>query len=267
MPVPPTYLIMPAGAESTMLVTVSLLLAVAVAIGICLLVRDRDPLFLYCLVGGALATFVEPVVDVLGLIYFPEKGTSAAFTLFGRGMPLFAVISYAATIGTFAYLAYRYLERGITPARLMVAWATIAIFNTLGETPAVHLNLYRYYGHQPLDPWGFPLWIAFVDPLPAILAGALLVKLRKPLEERGALWAAAVLVPMAFAMGIGTTAWPMWLALNSANLPVAAPSIAAGITLGLALFLVWIVGIVFAHPGRASAPAALPPREAELHSD
>lgn len=244
MPLPPHDLTMPAGAETAFLIMAGLLLAVAVAVGVRRLISHRDPLLLYLLGGGAITSLFEPIVDILGLMYIPEKGADTVFRFFDRGMPLFVVIAYAGYIGGLAYVAYRYLQRGVTPIRVLGVWGVFAVANIGFETPAVLLHVYSYYGNQPLDPWGFPLWWAFVNPLTSIIAGALLVLLQQPLKQRNALWAAILLVPMACGISNGVTAPPMWLALNNSDLPGYATWFASAITLGLALFVVWIIGTV-----------------------
>lgn len=248
MPLPPKDLTMPAGAETLFLIMAGVLLAVAVAVGIRRLISHRDPLLLYLLLGGAITSLFEPIVDILGLMYIPEKGADTVFTFFNRGQPLFVVIAYAGYIGGLAYVAYRYLQRGATPMRVLGLWGVFAVANIGFETPAVLLHVYTYYGNQPLDPWGFPLWWAFVNPLTSIIAGALVVRLHPPLKQRNALWAATLLVPMACGISNGATAAPMWLTLNGTDLPGYATWIASGITLGLALFVAWIIGTLLAQP-------------------
>lgn len=252
---PPRDMTVAAGAGTVLTIVTAVVAVLAVGYALLRLIKHRDPVFLYFVIGGAIASLIEPIVDILGLIYMPEKGAHTLFTFFGRGMPLFNPISYTAAMGPLAYFVYRYFQRGITPSRALRAWGVIAVINFVNETPAVAFHIYTYYGNQPLNPWGFPLWVAFVDPLAAIIAGALLVKLRRPLEQTHCLWAAALLVPMGFGSGLGGTAWPVWLALNGTGLPAFVPLIAAIITLGLSLFAVWIVGTVLAHTAESAVAA------------
>jgi hypothetical protein len=249
---PPQNLIMPAGAQSAFLIMAGVLLAVGLAVGIRHLVSRRDPVLLYLLLGGAIASLFEPIVDILGLMYIPEKGAATVFSFFDRGMPLFVVVAYAGYIGGLAYIAYHYLQRGITPIRVLRIWGVFLVANIGFETPAVLLNVYSYYGNQPLNLWGFPLWWAFVNPLTSIVAGALLVHLHQPLKQRNALLAVPLLVPMACGMSNGAAAAPVWLSLNG-DLPGFVPWIAAAVTLGLALFVVWIIGTALAYPAPSVA--------------
>jgi hypothetical protein len=130
-------------------------------------------------------------------------------------------------------------------------WDVFAVANIGFEAPAVLLHVYSYYGNQPLNLRGFPLWWAFVNPLTSIVPAALLAKLHQPLKRHNALPAAALLVPMSCGMSNGATAWPVWLALNG-DVPGVVTWIASGITLGLALFVVRIIGTVLADPASSS---------------
>jgi hypothetical protein len=252
MPVPPQNLVMPSGPQTIFLVLAGALVAVGLVVGIRRLITDRDPLLLYLMVGGALCSLFEPFVGILGLMKIPEEGADIVFSFFGRGMPLFVPIAYAGYIGGLAYIAYRYFQRGITPMRVLKLWAVFAVANIGFESPAVLMGVYKYYGNQPLNPWGFPLWWGFVNPLTSIVAAALLIHLYQPLKQHKALVAVPLLVPMSWGVSNGSTATPMWLALNT-DFPAFVPWIASGITLGLVLFVVWILGTVLAY----SAPSAV----------
>lgn len=52
--------------------------------------RERDALPVLFLVGGALCVLIEPIVDVLGLCYFPVEGQRWTLVqAFDRHVPLF----------------------------------------------------------------------------------------------------------------------------------------------------------------------------------
>lgn len=258
IPQPPTGLEMPGDAELAFSVLGGLLLVTAVVVGLRYLAGRGDPVLLLCLVGGALAAFLEPFIGILGLMYIPEDGASTAFEFFDRGMPVFVVTSYAGYIGGLTYLAFRYLQLGLNPGRVLRLWAVFAVANVAFETPAVLLDVYTYYGNQPLNPWGFPLWWAFVNPLSSILAGALLVRLREPLAQRRALAAVPLLVPMSAGAANGMTAVPMWLTLSDTGIAEVWTWAAAGATLFLALFTVWLIGTLLGD-GRESGAARSAP--------
>lgn len=265
VPAAPRQLAMPDDAETIFGVLAAVLLVVALVFGIRLLITRRDPLLLLCLLGGAFCSLVEPFIGVLGLMYIPQEDASVAFTFFDRGMPWFVVTSYAGYIGGLAYLAYRWFEQGgITPKRVLQIWIVFAVANVAFETPAVVLDAYSYYGQQPLNPWGFPLWWAFVNPLTSIIAGALLFRLRDPLARHRALFVVPLLVPLGAGSANGTTAPPMWLTLNDDGLAHVWTWVASGMTLALALLVVWMLGTLL---GDRQDPAPPPGRRASREDE
>ena len=227
-------------------------LGIAIAIAIADLVRGKGPMLLLCLVGGTLAAAFEPIVDVLGLVYFPDPGGATAFTFLDRPMPWLIVFVYAWYVGGQAYVAYRFFERGVDRAGVFRLWATFAVVNAVLETPGLLGGVYTYYGAQPFNFWGFPLWWSFVNPLMPIVGGALIVAAEGELAPPWNVLAVVALVPMADGIANGATAWPVWIALGS-GIGYAATYPAAIATLGLVLLSLWVVSIAVARPVEHSA--------------
>lgn len=230
------------------------------------LVVDRDPLLLLCLLGGAVALAFEPIVDVLGLCYFPEEGSIHAFTVFGRALPLFMVLVYPWYVGGSAYLAYRLFQRGMAMKGVFLFWALEALQDVVVETPGIWMDAYTYYGDQPLDFWGFPLWWPIVNPLSAMIGGLLVLK-TLPLLHGWRRLGVIALVPAGCGFANAACAWPVWLALNS-DLGMVPKTAAALVTLSLSLFGVWLIGKAVAttpdRPVRAPRPQPVPAHEPAL---
>lgn len=220
----------------------------------------RGPVFLFCLIGGAIAVVWEPIVDVLGQCWLPPRGQHwEAFTLLGRHIPLMMPFVYSWFVGGQGYLFYRIFERGLDRRQLVRLWGVVFLVNIALETPGIVAHVYTYYGKQPLDIWGFPLWWGFVNPLMPMIAGAMIHRLRPHLNQLGALPTALAVVatiPMADGVANAAAAWPVIAALNT-NVGYAGSWVAAFITLGLAMFVVWIVGLLVATP---AADAVVPGR-------
>jgi hypothetical protein len=222
------------------------------------LARGKGPIFLYCLIGGAIAVIWEPIVDVIGQCWLPSRGQHwEAFTLLNRHVPLMMPFVYSWFVGGQGYLFYRIYERGIDRRRLTQLWAVVFLVNILLESPGIVADVYTYYGKQPMDIWGFPLWWAIVNPLMPMIAGAMIFKLRPQLRGIGLALATVAIIPVSDGVANAAAGWPVWVALNT-NVGYAGTWIASFITLGLALFVVWILGLLVARPSEATARAKAP---------
>jgi hypothetical protein len=222
------------------------------------LARGNGPIFLCCLIGGAIAVVWEPIVDVLGQCWLPSRGQHwEAFTLLDRHIPLMMPFVYSWFVGGQGYLFYRIFDRGIDRRRLFQLWGLVFLVNIALETPGIASNVYTYYGKQPLDIWGFPLWWGFINPLMPMIAGALIYKLKPHLTVAPLMLAVVAIIPMADGIANAAAGWPVIAALNT-DVGYAGTWIASFITLGLALFVVFIVALLVARPSEVAARAPAP---------
>jgi hypothetical protein len=264
IPQPPVDSVMPKTAESIFNAFIFIPLGIALAIAVRKIVKGKGPLLLYCLIGGALAAGMEPIVDVLGLVYLKENGALGTFTVLGRTMPLYICFVYPWYVGGLGYLAYKLFQLGVTMKNLFALWALDCVVDILLETPGILAHTYLYYGHQPLNPWGFPLWWGFVNPVMPMLAGALIYHLLPHLTTWWKQLAVIACIPMADGIANGATAFPMWWALNQDNVSYVWTYIACLTTLGLALFSVWIIGLSVVRPEADIMPGTLRQKLAAL---
>jgi hypothetical protein len=210
------------------------------------LVTGRGPLLTYCLIGGGIACLFEPIVDTLGLAYIRQQAAMTTFSSMGRDFPLFINFVYIWYVGGLAYLAYRIFSTGVTRKAVFQLYVIDVFINIWLESPGVLMGAYEYYGPQPLNFWGLPLWWVCVNPLMPLTAGALIYRLRPHLPG----WRLAlvtVFIPMADGIGNGAAAWPMWTALNR-NSSLLVSHLAWLVTLGLALTVVWVLSYVVGRP-------------------
>lgn len=210
------------------------------------LVTGRGPLLAYCLIGGGIACLFEPIVDTMGLCYIRQQAVTTTFSSMGRDFPLFINFVYIWYVGGLAYLASRIYQTGVTRKAVFQLYLIDVFINIWLESPGVLMGAYEYYGPQPLNFWGLPLWWVCVNPLMPMTAGALIYRLTPHL--RGARLALVIaFIPMADGIANGAAAWPVWTALNlNANLVFT--YLAWLVTLGLALTCVWILSFVVARP-------------------
>jgi hypothetical protein len=210
------------------------------------LVTGRGPLLAYCLIGGGIACLFEPIVDTMGLCYIRQQAVTTTFSSMGRDFPLFINFVYIWYVGGLAYLASRIYQTGVTRKAVFQLYLIDVFINIWLESPGVLMGAYEYYGPQPLNFWGLPLWWVCVNPLMPMTAGALIYRLSPHL--RGARLALVIaFIPMADGIANGAAAWPVWTALNlNANLVFT--YLAWLVTLGLALTCVWVLSFVVARP-------------------
>jgi hypothetical protein len=180
--------------------------------------RYRSLVPLVLLAGGAITYGYEPLVDNLGKCWLPEEHQWTLFSAFGRDMPLYGVFVYSAFFGGFALMSWSHLKRGGAPSGLWRTFAIAMFINAfLFESPAIWADFYTYYGNQPFNPWGFPLWWPFVNCAGPIALGALLYVLdERARVDRGWLYGTAFLgQPIFDGVSNGGAGLPTWAALNS----------------------------------------------------
>ncbi len=250
IPQPPVHDAMPHTAQLVFNIFIFIPLGIALVIAGRHLLSGKGPLLLFCILGGAFAALFEPIVDVLGLVYLKELHAAGTFTVLGRTMPLYICFVYPWYVGGMGYLAYQLFQRGVTTKQLFQLWAAVGFVDIFLELPGIIAHTYLYYGHQPLDVFGFPLWWAFVNPVMPMIAGALMYAIVPRLgSSPWRLLAIVPLIPMADGIANGAAAWPMWVALNQHDVSYVWTYLAAFLTLALSLYCVWIIGLAVGRPG------------------
>jgi hypothetical protein len=254
IPQPPVDAVMPKTAEMIFNVFIFIPLGIALALALRKLLKGQGPLLLYCILGGALAASFEPIVDVLGLVFLKERGALGTFTILDRTMPLYICFVYPWYVGGLGYFGYKLFKRGVTMRDMFLLWACDFLVDVVLESPGILAGTYLYYGHQPFNFWGLPLWWGFVNPVMPMVAGALIFHIRPYLNTAWKLPAVIACIPMADGIANGATAWPMWASLNQANVSYVWTYLASFVTLGLALFSVWIIGLSVVGRGEVAHP-------------
>ena len=253
IPQPPIHDAMPKAAEWLFTAALALMTTIALVIAVRQLIVRKDPLLLYCVIGGALGAFFEPIVDVLGQCFLKQHGAIGTYTYLGRTIPLYLLFAYPWYNGGLAYLYYRLMQRGVSTRTVFLLWAATGVADVLEETPGILAHTYLYYGKQPFDIWGFPLWWAFVNPLMPLLAGALIYRLAPLLRNARARAGVILLIPMAGAIANAATATPTWITLNLTHPSYVWTYLGGLATLALALYSVWIISCAVARPAEELA--------------
>ncbi len=206
--------------------------------------RTGSMIPLLILLGAGAASLQECIFDVMVLVNWADHGHTPLYRMLDRSVPIWMLLAYPWFIGGMGYWMYKRLNDGMTARQLwslyFFAWAA----NMFLEIPALQLgNIYSYYGNQPFQILGFPLWMAWTNSLMPILLGSVIYALRDTLTGLRSLLVLA-LVPMAVGTAQIIAGWPIWLALNS-GASYTVTHLAALVTLGLSLIVVYFVSIQF----------------------
>ena len=104
--------------------------------------HNRDTLrALAMLLGGAAVSLFEPLFDLLTAVWHPPVGQTPFFTSFGREIPLWVSVAYAAYYGGVGYLTLGALLRGAS-MRAIWLWALVPIvFDEIIEEAMLHFDL------------------------------------------------------------------------------------------------------------------------------
>jgi hypothetical protein len=211
---PPIDLSAPHGVSIMFLVLCSVIFAGSLAWCGYRAVRLGKPLALFVLGGGLLATVIEPMLDNLGLLWFAKDNVGIAFHLFNRYLPVYVVLGYGFFFGGQAFLAYDGLLKGKRARFLWTLYAAAWVFDLAIESIGHLSGLYKYYGSQPFNLWGVPVWWMFLNPVLPVVAGLVFFRLSEHLGGVRSILAVPLL-PMIYGAIYGGAGWPIFIALHS----------------------------------------------------
>jgi hypothetical protein len=230
--------------------------------------RDSVPLLLW--LGGFICSLGEPMLDHIGHLWWPQNLPGPVFKGYDLSVPFLIPPCYAFFVSGMGYVSYRYFLKGVTVRKVFLIWLAIASTDLALELPGVAANVYKYYGNEPFNVFGFPLHWAWLNGTGFLVVG-LLTYLVVP-RLKGARKALLLLVTVtAFLGSYGMTAWPAFLSLNW-KLSGAAQAIVDLGSLALCLLVVRGIAEVVArrppvreevaaapHPPATASPAARSP--------
>ena len=101
---PPRNLVMPADLQHGSLLFSGVVFAIVVALALWRILVRREPVLFFCVLGGMAAVIVEPLCDVIGMIYHPEIGQITAYEALGRKIPWHVVLLLSCYYALFAWL-------------------------------------------------------------------------------------------------------------------------------------------------------------------
>ena len=240
IPAPPTGMVM--SPQYDLILGLNVVVLAAVLVWIFREARRTSSLIpVLIMIGAAVASLEECAFDVVVLVNWAQYGHTPLYRIFDRSVPIWMALAYPWFIGGMGYWMYSRLKRGMTLKQLWALYFFGWGANLFLEIPALQIgSIYTYYGNQPFQILGFPLWMAWTNSLMPILMGALIYTLDNLLTGFRSLLVIA-LVPMAVGTAQIVAGWPSWLALNS-GAGYSVTRAAALLTLGLSLVVVYFVG-------------------------
>jgi hypothetical protein len=251
---PPVSMVMPPSANIAIaIINYTVLLLVAL-----FMVREarrtRSALPIFCFLGGCTASLMEPIYDIVGLVWYPQYGPAPLFRFFNVSVPLWLLPAYGWFITGQGYFIYRKFQTGLAANQLWMFYGLFWLADLLLEVPGLTMHIYAYYGPQPFKIFGFPLWMAATNALMPLVLGATLISFQDTLKG-WRVWIAAPLVPAVIGFCQIAPGWPIWLALNSGH-GIVFTSAASIVTFGLSVLFAYLVVEKFCVPAKVSA--ALP---------
>lgn len=175
--------------------------------------KRGTPLYLFILLGGSLAIFNEPRLDLISQIYFPHRDSWTVFEAYGRTMPVWALMSYTLYFGSFTVAAVELLRKGATRTKFWLVVVGVWVLNSCLEVTMLSTGIYFYFGEQPLRIGLFPaVWLVLND-IGVVLAATVILRFR-PFFTGPRVALAAIVPPIAQEVGLwfGT---PHFILLNS----------------------------------------------------
>lgn len=226
----------------------------AYAIWIAIRHKSIVPVFIY--LGGGLAYLAEPLVNVLGLVWFPQEGLQAVWGTLGRKVPLFGFLAYLWFLGGMTVILYDRLRSGLTGRGIWIAYGIFVLAECILEIPGLQIGAFTYYGNQPFVVAKFPLWWAFVNAAAPIVAGVLCYRML-PLIAPPLRFVALYAVCFSNALVMGGSAFPLFFALNAPAGPLVTHLVGV-LTIATACFFVYMAALCAGQLQRAQKSPEFP---------
>lgn len=244
---PPIHMVTP---ETAQLIATCGIGAACLALFIWMLVRWRrtgDPTGVLVMIGGLVCALCEPIVDILGLCYFPRRGGWIVFTTFGRPMPLWLVLAYVLYFGGLVYLASRFLLTSPTRGQVWLGIVGLFVVNLGLELPTLAAHVYTYYGQQPFRIARHPIAWLVINCQGALLAAVILARFGGFFTGPRRL--ALVLLPASCYFCSWVIAMPHFMTINS-GAPFWVKWVGSAVTMAVGLvFIDYLIRVGIAGPG------------------
>lgn len=206
------------------------------------LVSNKDDVPLWMIAAGLICSLLEPMLDLLGHLWWPPSLPGPAFIGYGISVPALIPPCYVFFISMTGYWAYTRMKAGIDMKGLFLVWLLISSTDIIMEMPGTAFGAYVYYGDASFKILGFPLAWGWLNGTSMLMVGVLLYAIEPILKGRQRAFLALSSV-MAMGASYGATAWPYFMSLNWDGLPWIATRLLTPASLGLCITLVYFSGL------------------------
>lgn len=211
----------------------------------------RSNLPIIILLGSIGTIALEPMVDVLGSLVFPNEGVRIGIELMGRPMPVYiSLIWWFYWAGGVLFVAEMILG-GITMKKWMMTGAVFVALALLIEMIPLHYRMWHYYNVQPLRVGGFPTFWGFVNTSAVMGTGAAVVLLHR-LLDKATVWLLVPLFPC-IAFGLNTAVGLPGYAVVSTTSDYGLALFWTTMSIIASTAFVWIWGKVLLASGKTNA--------------
>jgi hypothetical protein len=255
----PVQALMPATAQTALIVLTGLGFIAVWFYAITESLRRRDLVPVFVVAGAGLSVFYEALGDSMAKVYYAEQGQATWIHAFGRDIPVFIGLLYFwyMSLGTLWLL--RAARHGVTARRWWSCWGGYLAFAitlemvVAGGFANAQGAPWIYYGKQAFMVFGVPFFTpwTYVSIDVAIATGVLALVHFLPRRQQ---WLILPAVPMLMVCGHAMTALPSALALNSTDNTVLLHLGALG-SAGFALLLSYACSLAFRRPSSTDGPA------------
>ena len=217
--------------------------------------RERKiwPLAIYA--GAMLALPYEAVCDLLGNVAYPSEASQhTAIDVLGQPLPFYVAFIYMFYLSAPVVWLMRRFEAGITPRQLATYYGVGVVLAASFEPIITANKWWFYFGYQPLDFTGMPMWWWFVNPMCVFGIAALLHLVRTRALRRDV--ESLIFVPLVglalFAVH-GSGGFPQYLTINQSSHALAIVGTFGSIAVSLAY--IWLIGraVAVREPAEAAA--------------
>lgn len=203
--------------------------------------KERDPAVILIMIGAAIASLAEPIVDILGMCIHHIQGQQfTLFTTFGRPIPIYVTLCYVFYFGAMVIVLVRQFQKGITLTQVWKWYLISIVIEFCFEPIPLRVGLWSYYGAQPFKVLLFPLWWPPVNAL-SIFVPAIMIYYLRPHLKGVSLLVLLFIVLSGDLIANVAVGWPIHSALHS-GLGYAVTYPAAVLTLILCAVAIQIIG-------------------------